>query len=152
MRKTFVTGFAFAVAACVAAAAHAQAYRWTDKDGHVQYGDAPPPGVRATPIALPASPAPSAGAKPPLTPAQEEQQFRKRQLEKQKAEEKTAQEREQAEAKKQNCASAQESLRVLQSGQRVARVDAKGERYYLDDAQRAQETARAQEAVKQWCD
>ncbi|MDA8107155.1 MAG: DUF4124 domain-containing protein, partial [Betaproteobacteria bacterium] len=85
-------------------------------------------------------------------PAQEEQQFRKRQLEKQKAEEKTAQEREQAEAKKQNCASAQESLRVLQSGQRVARVDAKGERYYLDDAQRAQETARAQEAVKQWCD
>ncbi len=153
MRKTFVTGFALAFAACIAAGAHAQAYRWTDKNGHVQYGDVPPPGVRATPLTISTPPVlTGTGEKPPLTPAQEEQQFRKRQLEKQKAEEKTAQEREQAEAKKQNCASAQESLRVLQSGQRVARVDAKGERYYLDDAQRAQETARAQEAVKQWCD
>ena len=149
MRITLVTGLALVAAAAFASAVHAQAYRWVDKDGTVQYGDVPPPGVHATPFALPASP--SGPAPHELTPAQQEQQFRASQLKKQKAEEKAAKEKEEAEAKQQNCASAQESLRVLQSGQRVVRVDAKGERYYLDDAQRAQETSRAQDAVKQWC-
>ncbi len=153
MRKIFATGFALAAATCVAAGAHAQAYRWTDKNGHAQFGDIPPPGVNATPLNLPATPpaASGSGDKPPLTPAEEQQQFRKRQLDKQKAEEKAQKERERAQAKQQNCASAQESLRMLQSGQRVVKIDAKGERYFIDDAQRAQETARAQDAVKQWC-
>jgi len=153
MRKIFATGFVLAAAAFVAAGAHAQAYRWIDKDGHVQFGDIPPPGVHATPLELPATPpaASDSGGKPPLTPAEEDQQFRKRQLDKHKAEEKAKKEREQAQAKQQNCASAQESLRVLQSGQRVERIDPKGKRYYIDDAERAQESARAQDAVKQWC-
>lgn len=152
MRKIIVTGLAVVGVAIAAAGAHAQAYRWTDANGHTQFGDVPPPGVHATPIALPASPAPGAGEKAPLTPAQEEQQFRKRQLDRQKADDKAAQDREQAATKAQNCSSARESLRLLQSGQRVARLDAKGERYYIDDAQRAQEASRAQDAVKQWCD
>jgi hypothetical protein len=33
----------------------------------------------------------------------------------------------------------------------VTRTDAKGERYYLDDAQIAQETARARQSAQQWC-
>ncbi|MEW6690029.1 MAG: DUF4124 domain-containing protein, partial [Pseudomonadota bacterium] len=56
-----------------------------------------------------------------------------------------------AAAKQENCERSRESLRVLESGQRIARTDARGERYYLDDAQIAQEMAKARDAVKQWC-
>ena len=58
---------------------------------------------------------------------------------------------EQLQTKRENCARAQESLRTLQSGLRISRIDSKGERYYLDDAQIAQETAKAQQAVQHWC-
>lgn len=64
---------------------------------------------------------------------------------------KAAREKKQAEEKKENCQNARQTLRTLQSGQRIARVDSKGERYFISDAQRAQETARAQRAVSQWC-
>jgi hypothetical protein len=53
--------------------------------------------------------------------------------------------------KRENCARAQDALRTLETGQRVARTDTKGERYFLDDAQTAQETARARQSVQEWC-
>jgi hypothetical protein len=53
--------------------------------------------------------------------------------------------------KRQNCTRAQDALRTLESGQRVSRTDSKGERYFLDDAQAAQETARARQSVQEWC-
>ena len=56
-----------------------------------------------------------------------------------------------AQAKKENCARAQEYVRTIESGQRISRTDAKGERYFLEDAQIAQEAARARQAVQQWC-
>ena len=37
------------------------------------------------------------------------------------------------------------------AGARIQRTDAKGERYYLEDAEIAKETARARQAVQQWC-
>jgi hypothetical protein len=147
-------------AACVfAAAAAAQTYKWTDQNGRVQYGDAPPPGAKATPLRPPPSaPAPAAkpgeakaASKAPLTPAEKEADYRKRQQEAAKERDKLAQEEQAAAATRENCSNAQDVLRTLQSGQRVSRTDAKGERYYLDDAQIAQETTKAQRAVQQWC-
>ena len=154
------------ILACLMAAAQAQVYCWTTKDGKRQCGDTPPPGVKATAMSAPAaspaaSPAPApTGAKGatskdakkgPLTPAQQEQDFRKRQLEAQKTREKDDQASKDADAKKQNCEQARESLRMLESGQRIARVDNQGERYYLDEAQVEQETARARQAVQKSC-
>jgi hypothetical protein len=145
----------------LAGAAHAQQFKWVDKDGKVRYGDTPPPGVKATRLAPP--PAPAAGAAPaaskdakgarkgPLTPAEQEQEFRKRKLEAQKAAQQTAQEEQERAAKRENCERAREMLTTLESGQRIARTDAKGERYYLEDAQIAQETVKARQAVQQWC-
>ena len=134
----------FAVACAFAAAATAQQYKWTDKNGRVQYGDAPPPGVRATPL-RPPPPAPAA-AKPadPNAAKKGPQQAAKDQ-------EKLAQDEKAAQAKKENCARAQDYLRNLQSGQRLSGIDSKGERYYLDEAQIAQETAKAQQGIQQWC-
>jgi len=139
----------------VATPLHAQ-YKWTDKNGKIQYGDTPPPGVNASAMRAPSAPAsapaPAAEAKgKPLTPAEQEAAFRKRQIDAAKEQEKQAQAAQDAAAKKENCSRAQQYLRTLESGQRIARVDAKGERYYLEDAQISQETANARTQVQQWC-
>ncbi len=155
-----------------AAVASAQMYRWVDKDGRVHYtATPPPPGVKARTLQAPAVPPPApgdakdaaakdgaatdAGAKSarrgPLTPAEQEQEFRKRQLEAQKAREKEALAAKEAETKQENCARAREALRTFESGLRVSRTDAPGERYYIDDDARARETAAARRAVQDWC-
>lgn len=149
----------FVIAAvALSASAAAQMYKWKDKNGHMQYGDTPPPGVTATPMRAPASappPPPAAEAQKangkaekPLSP---EEAFRKRQEERKAAEEKAAQERAQADQKRANCDQAQTQLRMLNSGIRMSTMNAAGERVYMDDDQRAAETARAQKAVADWC-
>lgn len=140
-----------------AAAAQAQQYKWVDQDGKVRYGDVPPPGVNATRLRPPAggasstTPAPEAAAKKDAKPLTPEEAFRKRQEEAAKDRDKQAQADQQAQAKRQNCTQAREALRSLESGDRIQRTDPKGERYYLEDAEIARETARARQAVQQWC-
>ena len=150
----------FGVLLAVAAGASAQLYRWVDKDGKVRYTDTPPPaGVKArtfrAPAGAPPADAPEAAAKDapkgPLTPAQQEQEFRKRQLEAQKGREKDDQANRDAETKQANCARARQALATLESGQRITRTDAKGERAFLEDDARAQETERARQSVREWC-
>jgi hypothetical protein len=150
--------FLFAALLASASLALGQQFKWVDKDGRVQYGDSPPPGAKATrlkpppagtPTATSTSPAAKDGKKgKPLTP---EEAFQKRQQEAKEKQEKAAKEQADAATKKENCARAQEHLRGLQSGQRQARVDARGERVILDDAEIARETAKTQELVRQAC-
>jgi hypothetical protein len=137
------------------AAAAAQAYKWVDADGKVRYGDTPPPGVKATPlrpppgpISSPAPASPDAKKDKPLSP---EAAFRKRQMERDEAEQKAAKERDDAERKRSNCESAQSRLRLLQSGARVATVDAQGERVFISDEERARDLERTQKAVTEAC-
>jgi hypothetical protein len=142
--------------AMLAAPAHAQIKCWTGADGKRACGDTPPPGAKVTTVRTPppaGAPAPAAkdAKKGPLTPAEQEQEFRKRQQEAQKSAEKQAQAEQEAARKKEGCARAQENLRFLESGQRIARTDASGERYYLDDAQREQEIARVRDEVRRSC-
>lgn len=136
------------------ASAFAQQYKWVDKDGRVRYGDVPPPGVQARPLRPPpavSAPPAAPDAKAPLSTAEKDAEFRKRQEEALKEREKQEIASRDAAAKKENCARAQEYLRTLQSGQRITRTDAKGERVFLEDSQVAQETAQARQAVQQWC-
>ena len=143
----------------VAGTALAQQYKWVDENGRTRYGDVPPPGVRATPLrGGPASgpaPAPAAASKDakkgPLTPAEQDAEFRKRQLEASKDREKQEKETQQAAEKRDNCARAREQMASIESGQRIQRTDAQGERYYLDDDQRAAEAAKTQQLVNAWC-
>jgi len=154
--RVLVCALSFAFAGGVAA----QTYRWVDKDGKVRYGDTPPPGVSARQLSgPPAPPAPAAapeaatkGAKKgPSTPADLDRDFRRRQAEAQKASDKAAREARDAETKRDNCARARETLAGLESGQRIVRTGADGERYYLDDAQREAEIRQARESVNSWC-
>jgi hypothetical protein len=151
MNKTIILLASF----LFAAAASAQTYKWVDRDGKVRYGDVPPPGVKAAPLrplpsGVPTASAPAAkkdGAKA-LTP---EQEFRKRQDEAGKEREKQAKADQEAQQKRENCARSQDAMRTLETGQRIARTDSKGERYFLDDSQVAQELAKARQSVQQWC-
>jgi hypothetical protein len=153
MKRLFAAFAGSALCLACTGAALAQQYKWVDQNGRVQYGDVPPPGVKAQRMRPPAAgtspsaPAASKGEKA-LSP---EAAYRKRQEDAQKEREKEAQSGQEAAAKRENCVRAQESLRTLESGQRIARTDAKGERYYLEDAQIAQETARARQLVKENC-
>ena len=143
----------FFAAALLAASGFAQQYKWVDKDGKVRYGDMPPPGVRATPLRPPsgaAAPPAATGKKDEkaLTP---EQAFQKRQKDQQDQAAKAAKASAEAETKRVNCELARANLRQLQSGERMATTNAAGERVYLDDAQRAKDTTRVQQAVSDWC-
>ncbi|MEO8718646.1 MAG: DUF4124 domain-containing protein [Burkholderiales bacterium] len=148
-----------------ASAASAQMYRWVDKDGRVHYTTTPPPpGVTSrtlqAPSASPPAAAPDDAAKDaagkeerkgPLTPAEQEQEFRKRQIEAQKAREKETTAARDTEIKQQNCARARDAQATFESGQRIGRTSAQGERYYLDDEARAREADAARQAVRDWC-
>jgi hypothetical protein len=158
MRKFWI----LLIALAFAGAAHAQ-YRWIDKDGKRRYGDTPPPGVKATPLGAPASgsAATSPAADPkdadskdakkgPLTTAEREQAYRKRQETAKKEQEKSEKGQKVAAEKAENCTRAKEYKVTLDSG-RVARTTAAGERYYMDEGQIAQELVKAQQAITQYC-
>ena len=151
MNARFLTmdkALALAIGLLFATAAAAQQYKWVDKDGKVRYGDIPPPGVKATPLKPPPSggaPAAAAAPKKGTDAAKTSPEDAKKEAEKQAQAEKDAQ------AKKENCGHAQEALRNLESGQRIARTDSKGERFYLEEQQLAAETAKARQTVQEWC-
>lgn len=166
--RTVTTVLAAALAlAC--GLAQAQAFRWVDKDGKVRYGDIVPPGIKGTPMRSPAGgnappPAPPAAAgkdgkgdpakdakKGPLTPAEQEQAYRERQLKAKEAQEKSAKEQAEAEQRKQACASAQEAVRGYERGGRISSVNAQGETVFLDDDQRAARMDQARKAVAENC-
>jgi hypothetical protein len=133
----------------------AQQYKWVDQNGRTQYGDVPPPGVKATPMrgapAAPATAAPDAASKAPGKPQDPDAAFRQRQLDAQKAAEKSAAEQNELTARKENCSRAQAYLRTLESGARISSTDKDGERVYLEDDQRASETAKARQSIQQLC-
>lgn len=160
--KLYLIGVALVLCA---AAANAQQYKWKDSRGRTVYGDIPPPGVKAMPLspvatppsAAPSTPAAEAGAKAAakpsrsLTPAEQEMEFRRRVKEAQETAAKQAEKDKAERDRQENCQLAREQERTLTSGQRISRVDEKGERYYINDAQRGEELAQARRSVSQWC-
>lgn len=145
---------------------HAQ-WKWRDKDGQVNVSDRPPPRSvpdkdilsRPTPEARrQAAPAPAAAASAataiasaPPTALEREVQARKRQAEQEAGAKAKAEEERQAAIRAENCRAARSQLATLESGQRVARSNEKGEREILDDKGRADETRRAREVIASDC-
>ena len=139
-------------------AVHAQMFKWLGPDGKVRYGDTPPPGVKATPLkgspsgsSSSVAPASKGASKGPMTSAEQEQAYRKRQQDARKASEKSDQENQAQAAKKDACERSREYLSTLQSGERITRTNPSGERYYLDENKVAQEIGKAQQSIQQAC-
>jgi type IV secretory pathway VirB10-like protein len=148
---------AILLASC-AGAALAQ-YVWLNEQGVKQYSDTPPPAsvpnskILKTPRgSVPAS-APAKAAeekiaeddnakkeKGPQTTAEKNADYNKRMLEKADKDKEAEQKAKLAADKKKGCEQASNYKRVLDSGERISRMDPSGERSYMSDEERAQET------------
>ena len=175
----FTRAVLFGLIFAAVTAAHAQ-YQWIDKDGRRVFSDRPPPAdvapknivsqprgstaavVRSAPAApanepaageasvaaKPAAPAASAAPGAGVDKALEE---KKKQAEAAEAAKKKAEEQKIAAAKADNCKRAMNAKSSLDSGMRMARMNDKGEREVLDDAQRAAELKRVNAIIASDC-
>ncbi|MEX5748878.1 DUF4124 domain-containing protein [Massilia sp. X63] len=142
--------------------AHAQ-YSWIGANGVRQFSDRPPPpGTpphkilkapgRAAPAPAPVpvpEPAPQAApvAKPAPSLAQREADYRKRVAAREEQEQKEAAEARRQRDLAEHCDAAREMRAQLDSGIRVAKFDAKGERSFVSDEERAAQLARVDRAL-----
>jgi Domain of unknown function (DUF4124) len=157
---------------CTAALAQ---WQWIDKDGHKVFSDrAPPPDVIDKNIVkrpagrTPSTPAPAADgagtdtvqtAPPPSVPASapkssgldKELEAKKKQAVDAEAAKRKADEERVTKAKIENCARAKQAKSTFDSGVRVAKTNASGEREIMDDAARAAELKRIQSIIDVDC-
>jgi hypothetical protein len=140
---------------------YAEMYKWVAPDGTVQYTQIRPPenaGYKVlrsssssnhSPATAQAMAASAPGA--PKSLAERDAELKKSQAAKKEAVEKDALEQSRKEIEKANCDAAQHHLRTLNSGMRLADIDAKGNQYYLDERQRKEQIDAAQQNVSKYC-
>ena len=152
--------------AALACSGPAQAqWVWKDGRGQVHASDLPPPrdvpsasilsrpidNIVRRPAAAPPSPAASAPAldnKPRVDP---ELEARRKLVEQEQATKKKAEDDKLAGQRAENCQRARSALASLESGVRMVRTNANGEREVLDDKARSEEIARARAVVAADC-
>lgn len=161
-----------------APAAQAQ-YKWKDARGQLHASDMPPPadiperqvlqrpaGQRAapgSPVPLAQRPAGDSRAATtgpgrasealaaPASPEDAELARRRQKAEAERQAQASAEAQRQASLRAQNCERARQQLAQLQSGQRLQRISATGERVPVDDATREADTALARQVVASDC-
>lgn len=152
------------LASLLLAATSAQAqYRWKDENGRTVFGDRPPPGavdVRGGPAPQPMPRAavrpaeetasPRADEAAPGTPSVRER-LRERQAERTEAEAREKEKRQVAERQARGCEAGRASLRLLETGGRIATVDDKGERRFLEDDERLKQAAQLRADLARDC-
>jgi hypothetical protein len=168
MPRIFLKPLAALAALSLSAAAFGQ-YAWLDEKGAKQYSDMPPPASvpanrilkqphsaaqavlqtrAATEKTADSASAASAGNdKTPLTTAERNIEFQKRKAERAEQEKKAEEKRLAATEKVRNCERAGEYQRALESGERIARTDKNGERYFMTDEQRARELGETRRTI-----
>ena len=136
-------------------------WMWKDKDGRVTASDLPPPrdiaekDILQRPDVNARKPAPAAsaasvaaGGKPPVDPQLE---ARRRAADQEQLAKARAEEDRLAQQRAENCRRARSHLSALETGQRIARTNDKGEREVLDDKGRAEEMRRANDIIASDC-
>jgi len=148
-------------------------WQWIDKDGRKVYSDQPPsvdvpankilkapigkggrPVAASEPapaVAAASAPAKPAASAPKLTGKDKELEEKKKLADAAAAEKKRAQEEEVAKARSENCERAKRAKATFDSGQRIAQLNAKGEREFMDDAARMVETKRLEGIIAKDC-
>ncbi|HEX9719896.1 MAG TPA: DUF4124 domain-containing protein [Ramlibacter sp.] len=158
--RIFVLGLA-----CALPAISLAQWQWIDKDGRRVFSDQSPPadipakniirqpGVKSPspePVAV-ADPQPAKPAAPKLSGKDQALEQKKKQAEAAEAEKKKSDEERIAKARADNCERSKRAKAGFDSGVRIARINAKGEREYLDDAARAAETKRLEGIIAGDC-
>ncbi len=157
---------------CLLPVAHAQ-WSWKDKDGRRIFSDQPPPtevpdkdilrrpaGVRA-PVAAPTGAtdltattpgsATITAAAPKISGKDNELEKKKKEAEAKEAALKKAEADKLTAQRSENCERAKRAKVTFDSGQRIATLNAQGEREIMSDAVRAQENKRLQDIIAADC-
>jgi hypothetical protein len=151
------------------APAHAEIYKWVDKDGTVRYTDTPPPAgakplskigkkVEKSAVEQPAvntNVAPAPTEQSPKVDKKEDTSpealaKKKRELE-EVAKKNKAELEAQAKKKAQNCATARTNYQTYSQGGRIYKTNEKGERIYVDESELAEGAAQAQRDMQEYC-
>jgi hypothetical protein len=158
---------ALLVLACALPLAATAQWQWIDKDGRKVFSDRPPPpdvpaknilkqpGAKLQAEAtapVPAAQAPAntaSGLK--ISGKDKELEAKKKQAEAAEADRQKAEEEKVAKARADNCERARRAKASFDTGLRVAQVNAKGEREFLDDKARAAEAKRLQGIIEADC-
>jgi type IV secretory pathway VirB10-like protein len=160
-----LAGLSLVAMACLLLSTPAEAqWKWRDSRGQIHISDIPPPRdipdkdvlQRPEVTVRKAAPAPlavasAAASAPAKAPVDAELEERRKRTEQEQAARTEADKQKAAAVRKDNCQRAREQLATLDSGQRIARVKADGEREILDDEQRARESRRARELIASEC-
>jgi hypothetical protein len=143
--RRFSASGVLAAALVLALPAQAQMYKCVDARGVTHYADQPTAGCRNAAVDIRPSPPISGRLAPPAADAaQQDADFRRRQVQRAQAE---RDEREQRAALESHCAALRQDRAVLSAGRRLVQLNAQGERVYLDDAARTRRLADVQAAL-----
>lgn len=147
-------------------AAHAEIYKWRDKDGSIRYSDIPPPSnIKNEPMLGNKIPKPAASATAPVkdattqnsstqntgAPATSDDAAAKRAKDAEAA--KKAEDTKKAELKfrQESCAAAKRNQAMYNIGGRIATTDAQGERRFLSEDEIEKGKAEAAQAIEKFC-
>jgi len=171
MARPFVALLALLAASLITLPATAQ-WKWRDKGGHVQYSDLPPPPgtpdgdilarpspsmhrsapTSVAPVAAPGSATVATATASAPRSADPELEAKRKKAEADAAAKNKAEQERVAALKLDNCSRARAQMTTLKSGIRLATTNAKtGEREFMDDKQRNDETRRVQEVISNDC-
>lgn len=138
-------------------------WKWKDSSGQVHVSDLPPPreiadkdvlerpnpsARRAAPVSAASAPASAAGARARVDP---ELEARRAKAEHERLAKAKADDDALSAQRGENCQRARAHLSALDTGQRIARLNSKGEREVLDDKGRAEEMQRARQVIASDC-
>lgn len=150
-------------ACCLAFSASAQ-WQWLDKDGRRVFSDRPPPadvpeknilkrpGSRSAVAPTPAAPAgPTATPAAPQAGVDKSLEEKRKQAEAAEAAKRKEVEERNARIRAENCNRAQQAKAGVDSGSRIARINEKGEREFLDESGLAAESQRLQTIINENC-
>lgn len=123
--------------------AHAQMYKCVDERGVTHYSDKPRPGCKGGKVDIQPIP-PVSGQVTPRSPdvAQQDADFKRRQMELEHAEAADKA------ARDQRCARLRYEHEVLASGYRIGKINTQGERVFLDDATRDARLVKLKEELR----
>jgi hypothetical protein len=153
---------ALLLAALLVAALPAQAqWKWKDKTGQITASDLPPPrdvpekDILARPDQNTRRPPPPAAAPAASvagrTAVDKDLEARKRAGDQEQQAKARVEEEKLSQQRAENCRRARSHVSALETGQRIARTNDKGEREVLDDKGRAEEMRRANDVIASDC-
>lgn len=124
-------------------------YKCVDARGVTHYTEKPLPGCKGREVDIqPQPPTGGGAAPPPRSVGDEERDFRRRQIERERAAQKEAAE---AKSRAQRCQALRAEIARLTHARRVFATDDKGERVAIDDATRARRLAELQDEAGRAC-